>query len=111
MKKEKVNQDESKRRLLFDFFVWFRENGERLPGTSIEAMIMAGFFYGVKFAQRWISVEEELPEYAGYVLIKNEYGDVSTAFYAKVNEKAKFAIDFEGISSKNVTHWRPIELK
>jgi hypothetical protein len=39
MKKAKVNQSESKKKLLFDFFMWFRENGERYPGMSIEAMI------------------------------------------------------------------------
>jgi hypothetical protein len=39
MKKEKVNQNEPERKLLFDFFLWFRENGERCLGMSTEAMI------------------------------------------------------------------------
>ncbi|MDR1339472.1 MAG: hypothetical protein LBK58_05415 [Prevotellaceae bacterium] len=39
MKKEKVNQNEPEKKLLFDFFMWFRENGERCPGMSVEAMI------------------------------------------------------------------------
>jgi hypothetical protein len=69
------------------------------------------FTKGVKFARRWISVGEELPEYAGYVLIKDKHSGVSTAFCYSVNGKTKFAIDREGISSKDVTHWRHIELK
>jgi hypothetical protein len=39
MKKVKAKTDESKKKLLFDFFIWFRENGERYLGMSIENMI------------------------------------------------------------------------
>jgi hypothetical protein len=70
-------------------------------------VFLEAFEAGAKYAQRWISVKDELPEGAGYVLIKNRYGDISTALY----NKARFAIDFEDISDKNVTHWRHIELK
>jgi hypothetical protein len=66
-----------------------------------------GFNNGVEFAQRWISVDDELPEAACQVLIKNAAGDISTAMYSK----DKFIIDFSEISDKKVTHWRYLELK
>jgi hypothetical protein len=71
-------------------------------------MIGMAFCSGAAFAQRRISVDEELPENGQLVLIKNKEGDISTARHS---EKAKFAIDFYEISDKNVTHWRPVELK
>ena len=64
-----------------------------------------GFKAGAEFAQRWISVEEELPTELENVLFKSEYeGEVlyevgflfSGKFYVK---------------NKMPTHWRPIELK
>ena len=69
----------------------------------------AGFKAGVEFAQRWISVEEELPKYQGidfYVLMKNE----------RLNSDDINLVLIEGIDDvENVyqyaTHWRPIELK
>jgi 5,10-methenyltetrahydromethanopterin hydrogenase len=68
------------------------------------------FILGAKFVQRWIPVEEELPKTGQLVLIKNKEGDISTARYCE-NLKSKFAIDFDEISDKNVTHWRPIEFE
>ena len=65
----------------------------------------AGFKAGVEFAQRWISVEDELPEtiddekiFLRYpILVKN----IDGAFQA-LNT-------FSNIGT--YTHWRPIELK
>ena len=69
-----------------------------------------GFKAGVEFAQRWISVEEELP--FGYVTLK-----CSSPFGRVVY----FSVDFSGanevdtkwmaIEYYKATHWRPIELK
>ena len=79
-----------------------------------------GFKSGVKFAQRWISVEEELPEEGVSVLIKNDFGyfginvlengiwrmctveKIAGFLNLKEYELEKFA---------KPTHWRPIELK
>ena len=65
----------------------------------------AGFKAGVEFAQRWISVEDELPEtiddekiFLRYpILIKNIDGS-----FQSLNT-------FSNIGT--YTHWRPIELK
>ena len=79
-----------------------------------------GFIAGVEFAQRWISVEEELPQEGISVLIKNDFGyfginvlengiwrmctveKIAGLLNLKEYELKKFAMP---------THWRPIELK
>ena len=73
----------------------------------------SGFIAGVKFAQRWISVEDELPQEQGYYLVLKiplfrgncnvvvaEFGKNNTFYYQRTNS-----------TIENVTHWRPIELK
>ena len=68
-----------------------------------------GFKAGVEFAQRWISVEEELPEYHGidfYVLMKNERLDSDD-----INLGLIEGIDDVENVYQYATHWRPIELK
>ncbi len=80
----------------------------------------AGFKAGVEFAQRWISVEDELPKEGVSVLIKNDFGyfginvlengiwrmctveKIAGLLNLKEYELEKFATP---------THWRPIELK
>ena len=62
-----------------------------------------GFISGVEFAQRWISVEEEIPRNVWLNVkhdLKNMYGVVNIAG----------SIDYNFVKS-NFTHWRPIELK
>ena len=69
----------------------------------------AGFKAGVEFAQRWISVEDELPEYHGidfYVLMKNERLDSDD-----INLGLIEGIDDVENVYQYATHWRPIELK
>lgn len=69
-----------------------------------------GFKAGAKAAQRWIPVEEELPERFTTILIKRSrpfhlypitgfLGSKENNFYS--NESANIL--------QNVTHWRPIE--
>ena len=74
-----------------------------------------GFKNGVQFAQRWIPVEEEKPEYmeelllkfvngtheVGYFLRKKGHED---AFYSYIQPNIEFRLEA-------VTHWRPIDLK
>ena len=75
------------------------------------------FKLGVDFAQRWISVEDELPEQTNVVLCRklnketNEY-EYAVASYNKTIKKwiveySLIDIRFEYIPE----HWRPIELK
>jgi hypothetical protein len=61
------------------------------------------FKKGVEFAQRWISVEDELPESGKTVLIqdKNSYVGLACRRYGDWDYKYK----------KMITHWRPITFK
>ena len=74
------------------------------------------FKAGVEFAQRWISVEEELPESGELVLvaIENCFTDVVCARIISGKWNCRLYIptghpDF--IIEDKVTHWRTIELK
>ncbi len=76
--------------------------------------IAEAFERGVEFAQRWIPVEEELPEkdsdYPGCsveVLLKISDGKVKFGYYY-FNQK-RWCFDYLDI--ENITHWRPIEIK
>ena len=64
------------------------------------------FKAGVKFAQRWIPVEEELPEVGECILIISK----SDAF----RKYTTFDVDNVELQERIkeiATHWRPIELK
>ena len=61
-----------------------------------------GFMAGVKFAQRWIPIEEELPEKLVQVIVKFEDGWCTCTW---ITEDGDFAFNVKP------THWRPIELK
>jgi len=72
------------------------------------------FKAGVEFAQRWISVEDELPE------IKKERYQIFIKRAFKIDPYEVFSINtlikskenlIEIFSEFSVTHWRPIELK
>lgn len=60
------------------------------------------FKSGVEFAQRWIPVEEELPEKGDEVLTKT-----SDEWYRLITFGS---VGYKGFPSQ-VTHWRPIEHK
>ena len=60
------------------------------------------FEAGVEFAQRWIPVEEELPEKLVQVIVKLANGWHTTTW---ITENGDFAFNVKP------THWRPIELK
>ena len=69
------------------------------------------FIAGIDLAQRWIPVEEELPEvneieFSEEVLTKNLPGKVKMEFYDEQNK------EFTTVRhDSQVTHWRPIERK
>ena len=82
------------------------------------------FKAGVEFAQRWIPVEEELPEesqdwhhernqnykYYDNVLCKSKNNKVFVARrYSFLNGNIKWNVS--STSENSITHWRQIELK
>ena len=84
----------------------------------------ASFISGVEFAQRWIPVEEELPENANEIILKNEkwiteYNPNGTRMGYMDDERKKLFYsaywDENGecylMSEEQPTHWRPIKLK
>jgi hypothetical protein len=77
------------------------------------------FEAGVEFAQRWIPVEEELPEEGALVQAKYEKRLTDTQVkigytYAtcRTNEfTSELWLVDTGYNAGRITHWRPIELK
>lgn len=94
-----------------------------------QAEAFNGFIEGAKFTQRWIPVEEELPELSTFkvfnvVIVRfiTDEGNISirTAVFIQVPpfcfEKLSYpkkwhAYPFSGDELKNVISWRPIEYK
>ena len=79
-----------------------------------------GFRAGIEFAQRWISVEDELPDIGEEVLVKRELrqGDTWVQHFCSVSTRLTPSGEWEDIKWSDVgfirgivTHWRPIELK
>ena len=78
------------------------------------------FKEGVKFAQRWIPAEEELPEVGAMVLTKMEkrHGDTWVQNYYSTATRLENQGEWQtvnwvdhSISFGHITHWRPIDLK
>ena len=70
---------------------------------------VAGFIQGVVWSERWIPVEEELPDNQDIVLVKTDKGCVSTA-YLHGKESGFICYGQEAYNDfGEVTHWRPIE--
>lgn len=81
------------------------------------------FISGVEFAQRWIDVDDELPECNikgedGVMLsetvlikVKNNNDMPVVAIYIKVDDDEFFETLGVMVQQKRITHWRPIELK
>jgi hypothetical protein len=66
------------------------------------------FVAGAKFAQRWISIEDERPDYNERVLVKNVHGEIYTHIFVDSSRRANIKQTAELMV---ITHWRPIELK
>jgi len=73
-----------------------------------------GFKKGVEFAQRWISVDEELPPIGEKVITKMAK-DKRTSYGIATRIREEWEINAHWIdhtfSNMTITHWRPIELK
>ena len=77
----------------------------------------SGFIAGVEFAQRWISVEDELPEdenkesdFSVCVLAKDMHGKTMSAYY-HFQKRSFYSNAFSKSELIGITHWRPIKLK
>lgn len=81
---------------------------EQLERYKLEPVVYP-FIDGVKFAEEWIRIEDEIPENGVLVLFKFDNDDnlVSTGLH---NGKI-FCPDFRFGTSDKVTHWRPITHK
>lgn len=71
-----------------------------------------GFKAGAEYAQRWISINEELPFLREYCLVKLSDG---TVMYAQFSSFGWVIFWYNGASIQNndrpVTHWRKIEIE
>lgn len=80
-----------------------------LSADAVKNAKYKGFIDGVAWAERWIPVEEELPDNQDIVLVKTDKGCVSTAYLH--GKKSGFIC--YGQEAYNdfgeVTHWRPVE--
>ena len=72
--------------------------------SLIEELKRISFIYGAKFAQEWISVEDELPEIKEkpyQILVKTGNGHCGTMIITDNHDI--------GILKEYFTHWRPTE--
>ena len=75
------------------------------PTDAEQMAARSGFRAGVEFAQRWISIEDELPEEDKYVLLKYDFG-----IYMGGWNGDEFFEETGTIDDSTPTHWRPIEV-
>ena len=73
---------------------------QTLPRSFVMAASIDGFNEGVKFAQQWISVEDELPNTTEKILVKGKSGIVYLSYFNPKNNLFS--------SNCRITHWRPI---
>ena len=70
------------------------------------------FLAGVEYTQRWISVEEELPEYGKKVLVKSNTGDVGMAWLSDDTDRKRWYVTANSsVPLSSTTHWRPVEIE
>ena len=77
-------------------------NDSHVNGHHPQKWVSDIFKAGVEFAQRWIPVEEELPEKLVQVIVKLENGWHTTTW---ITENGDFAFNVKP------THWRYIDIK
>jgi hypothetical protein len=88
------------------------QQAAKLYSTKLECQL--AFSAGVEFAQRWISIDDKLPEEQGYYLVKVEQSYpkniniLVTEFYT---DNKTFYCEYSDSPINDVTHWRLIELK
>ena len=87
-----------------------REYAKKTDKANAE-WVAEDFTEGVKYAQRWIRVEDELPELGETVLVK-EGDKVAIAEFTltKHREPHQYFL-VKSTVTMGISHWRPIELK
>jgi len=82
-------------------------NQERITRSEFGA-----FIDGVKFAQQWISVDEELPEESMVVLAKSYNGSIVICLFLKFKNKDKKDWFYRNEKMQiDIISWRPVERK
>ena len=79
--------------------------------TFPEDAVKKAFKAGVEFAQRWISVDDELPNYYQIVLADNDKYMAIVARVSNGDEEYYSIYGTDFIMSPDPIKWRPIELK
>ena len=79
--------------------------------TFHEDAVKKAFKAGVEFAQRWISVDDELPNYYQIVLADNDKYMAIVARVSDGDEEYYPICGTDVIMSPDPIKWRPIELK
>ena len=78
------------------------------------------FKAGVAFAEEWISVKDELPDYDQPILIKDIHGNYDLMYFRRAGDEGVSDFDedvfinnciWSKLSEKLITHWRPINRK
>ncbi len=92
----KYEQDKKIKEAAFNYLANCHYNGE-----STSSDVESAFKAGAEFAQRWISIEEELPDIddGAKILVRSRRGGIYLSYYFKS----------KGFTSNaNITHWRHI---
>lgn len=93
-----------------------KTNTKGMYEAGIYSGFKSGFKSGVLFAQRWIPIEEGLPEktnhgFSELVLTKNSFGNIMLERYDfKSNTFNSVRYDSGKKGDGQVSHWRPIFL-
>ena len=89
-------------------------NDSHVNGHHPQKWVSDIFKAGAEFAQRWISVDEVLPEIGEKVITKMTK-DKRTSYGIATIIREEWEINSHWIdhtfSNMTITHWRPIELK
>lgn len=100
-----------------------RMNNGKINGSlaiSLDKLISTIKKDSIEFAQRWISVEEELPPIGEMVLTKMEkrHGDTWVQHYYSTATRLENQGEWQDVnwvdhsmSFGYITHWRPVNLK
>ena len=97
-------------------------DAESVSKWEFEMYAQCDFEAGVAFAQRWIPVEDELPEEGALVFAKsgNEPIDIDICWFKNKKFIMRFAyqpsyysstVKFRENITESITHWRPIEYR
>lgn len=100
------------------------ENSDQVKAS----VLRKAFNAGAEFVQRWIPVEEELPEHSSHlvipstlkglmppttqrVFVKTDLGNYYENKRLKMSVGEKDWVWFVSMEGEVITHWRPIEIK